>query len=156
MITIRHKVHGTPVFTTMSEHTTFRGSRIMNEMLDWADLRATDLTESDFSLSTFLCANLSYAFGEDAVMNGSNFTMAQMTGVSFTRSSFIQADFFKADLVRASFRNCNMSYARFDKADLSLSDFTKAKVFGADFRGCKLNGADFTGADGLYYAQFEN
>jgi uncharacterized protein YjbI with pentapeptide repeats len=74
-----------------------------------------------------------------AILNGVNFSGANLTATDFSSAMMRFANFSGAKLLRSNFRDC----------DLAQADFSGADVSGSDFTGADLNGAKFEGATGL-------
>jgi hypothetical protein len=77
----------------------------------------------------------------DAILEGTNFTRANLVGSKLQRSSLQDADLTEANLTSANFFRADFFDAKLCNANLS-----RARLIGTLFRGTELGGVDFTGA----------
>jgi len=108
-----------------------------------------DLTENDFSGSSFTGANMSGCDLQGCNLSGSKFTGVNFSGsdlqwVDLSGSALSGVNFVNADLEGANFKNCSLVGVNFVNADLEGADFTDAQL-----SGCNFNNADIDGAIGL-------
>lgn len=84
---------------------------------------------------------------DDDILDGADFTGANLIGSSFENISLKNTFFDKANLTEANFRNTTMSDARLEGAICHFTNFAGANLAGASFDSAQLQGADIMGAD---------
>ena len=99
-----------------------------------SDLKYRDFSNKDVSGTSFA----------GALMQGANFTNANLHGTIITKGSFFQANLRGADLSetfadRVIFDAANLTDTIFTDAILSSSTFIDAEIAGADFSGALLD-----------------
>ena len=99
----------------------FIGIEVRDCYLSWENLQEANLSNADFSLS---------------IMEGVDFTAANLTDANLSRADLSAANFYKANLRNADLRG----------ADLRGAELAYANLLGADLRCASITGADFSNA----------
>lgn len=108
----------------------FRGRSIIGQHFMNSDLSGADLSEVNFTRSTFVSCDL-----RDANCSGSSFD-----GVNMVRS-----DLRRVNGCKCSFRLAVLLNCRLDGADLRGTDFRHADLRGTEMQSVALGGADLRG-----------
>lgn len=132
------------------------GDNLAGAKMDWANLSATDLSDSNLSKALMFRANLTRTSLRNTNLQNADLTKAQGLRAVFDGANAQGANFSKSELNRSSFKGADLSNANFAKAELSrvmLNDatltntkFQNANLSRANFMGSTLTGADVTGA----------
>ena len=125
------------------------------------DLRGVNLRYYNYWIETnFRGSNLYMAkFKQDAMLNGADFTGANMQRITFLSGANLQgAIMTEADLFGATMRKIILSHADLrgailSRANLQGTNLSGAKMHGADMRRVKLNEIGGSGTADLSYAR---
>lgn len=109
--------------------------------LSGADLRASDMRETDFPGTNFDRCDLGGVNFKDAILVESTFVGCSLLGASFEGADLLAAYFSEADLTAVSF-----DFARMHLAGLAFASLRHASLEGADLRNATLTRADLTDA----------
>ncbi|PWG63255.1 DUF2169 family type VI secretion system accessory protein [Spiribacter halobius] len=131
----------------------FQGSDCTDLQLDGTSLRRArfpdaDITTlrgsagADFSDADFRGSHGREAVFEGCVLDGADFSCADLEGANFIHCSAVDADFTAADMPFARFTLARCRGARFDSANLF-----EGSLEGADLTGAYINGANFYGVE---------
>lgn len=121
----------------------FQGKDLTNAR--FFDIRnAQQISKSNTNAFSFFITRNSKVYNP-SVLNGANFTQANLTNTWFQAAMLIGANFTQANLTNASFFGTLNNSALI--ATLNNADFTQANLTNANFQSASLTGANFTQAD---------
>ncbi|GCD60172.1 hypothetical protein NBRC3280_2789 [Acetobacter pasteurianus NBRC 3280] len=115
-----------------------------SQNLDFADLRWTNLSETDFSFGHLRHADLSYSKLDGCVFDHSVIDHALICSASATK---LKGSNFSAKNLRAEYSD--LSYSNLEDVDLSESALTGITLDEASFQRCNMNGSDLSSAHGV-------
>jgi uncharacterized protein YjbI with pentapeptide repeats len=106
--------------------------------LNDADLSGRILDGADFTLANLVRADLSNTSLENANFNRANLLRTKLNNAILIKANFTAAEFFgvnlsNADLSGASFNNAEIEHTNFERATLAESDFSYAFIFNSNF-----------------------
>ena len=115
-------------------------------VLQGADLRYANLSETDLRYAEFQKANLTEAILTKANLYHANLEEAGLRGADLRSADLRSADLRDTDLTEVDLRGANLYHADLKGADLTAADLTAADLRGADLTAADLTAADLRGA----------
>lgn len=117
--------------------------------VNWQDCRKRNLIleGSDFTSANLSDADFSSSDLRQTKLEKTDLSKAALARAMFDSSSAQGANFEKALGYRTSFKNTQLAGARFSKAEMQRADFSGAVLTDADFASSELGRADFSDAD---------
>lgn len=140
------------------KHASLSGAKASGADFSEADLARCALgDQADFRAALFVGSTGPQSIWENSVLDGADFTGAQLVRGNFGAASLRGAKLVGVDAKHASFQKAILSLAQaqgadffeaiFEKADLSGTDFTGSNLFGAEFLNAVLDGMKTRGAN---------
>ncbi|WFB49800.1 pentapeptide repeat-containing protein [Vibrio coralliilyticus] len=118
--------------------------------LDGADMRGAFIDELDASNGRFFMANFN-----GAIMDGSNFSDANLDQSTMIETDLIEVNFTNAVASNVDFTNASLVEANFEGAYLNNARMVGSNVLDANFNNADLSGVDFSEAESLTCAQLK-
>ncbi len=113
--------------------------------------------QTDLSMGRFREVSAPYSIWEEVVLNGSDFSFAQLEGANFAAASLVESDFScadlkyarlsKASLCQGKWVSVNLFQANLEQADLTETDMRMSNIYGAELLDAVVHGTRFDGAN---------
>ncbi|KMO42671.1 pentapeptide repeat protein [Methylobacterium tarhaniae] len=106
-----------------------------------------DFTEAMLEDASFRDASLRFARLPRSLLDGADFSGADLWGADFTGADADYTTFRGARLDEVNLADTNLTHADFEGASLTKARLTGSRLRSATLTGAKLDGADLSGAD---------
>lgn len=130
------------------ERCMFRQCKLMNAMVDGAELTSCGFMESDLSHARFFQSGGERNSFHKAVLKDVDFSYSKFPASMFMNVSGRRANFYAADMPEVRFYRATLRDAVFEKANMFQADMRKTALTDTNFRGANLYSAQFTEAFG--------